>query len=177
VRGTPDSVLYTIRRLASRARCEQHAPWHKPLHHINLGVACTTGTSGQNYSYATVGGGNGSSASGARPWSAAAAGTSPLAALRLSAAAVITPLRPLRQRSLAAATTPRRVTELRSQAAASTPPRLSSCGWRRFLQRGLGYFRSSERWQVQRRLGRYAAVVGGLADTASGSYAVVAAAT
>jgi hypothetical protein len=32
--------------------------------HINLGVACTTGTSGQNYKYCTVGGGHGNTASG-----------------------------------------------------------------------------------------------------------------
>jgi hypothetical protein len=32
--------------------------------HVNLGVACTTGTSGQNYSYATVGGGHSNVASG-----------------------------------------------------------------------------------------------------------------
>jgi hypothetical protein len=32
--------------------------------HVNLGVACTTGTSGQNYKYCTVGGGMGNTASG-----------------------------------------------------------------------------------------------------------------
>jgi hypothetical protein len=32
--------------------------------HINLGVACTTGTSGQNYKYCTVGGGHGNTANG-----------------------------------------------------------------------------------------------------------------
>ena len=32
--------------------------------HVNLGVACTTGTSGQNYKYCTVGGGRGNTASG-----------------------------------------------------------------------------------------------------------------
>ncbi len=32
--------------------------------HVNLGVACTTGTSGQNYGYATVGGGRGNAAIG-----------------------------------------------------------------------------------------------------------------
>jgi hypothetical protein len=34
--------------------------------HVNLGVSCTTGTSGQNYDYSTVGGGLDNSASGAR---------------------------------------------------------------------------------------------------------------
>jgi hypothetical protein len=32
--------------------------------HVNLGVACTTGTSGQDYKYCTVGGGHGNTASG-----------------------------------------------------------------------------------------------------------------
>ena len=32
--------------------------------HVNLGVACTTGTSGQNYKYCTVGGGHGNTANG-----------------------------------------------------------------------------------------------------------------
>ncbi len=37
---------------------------NKDSTHVNLGVACTTGTSGQNYKYCTVGGGLGNTASG-----------------------------------------------------------------------------------------------------------------
>jgi len=59
VRGAPDSVLYTIRRLGI-ARGGSNNMLHGSLRetHVNLGVSCTTGTVSQTYGYATVGGGS-----------------------------------------------------------------------------------------------------------------------
>jgi hypothetical protein len=58
VRGTPDSVLYTVRQLGiARGGSANMLYGNLRQTHTNLGVACTTGTSGQNYGYATVGGG------------------------------------------------------------------------------------------------------------------------
>jgi hypothetical protein len=65
VRGTPDSVLFTIRQLGiARGGASNMLHGTNRFTHVTLGVACTTGTSGQNYSYATVGGGNANVASG-----------------------------------------------------------------------------------------------------------------
>jgi len=58
VRGTPDSVLYTIRRLGiARGGADNMLYGSYRITHTNLGVACTTGTNGQNYDYCTVAGG------------------------------------------------------------------------------------------------------------------------
>jgi len=66
VRGTPDSVLYTIRQLGiARGGADNMLYGIYRFTHINLGVACTTGTSGQDYEYCTVGGGYGNKALGA----------------------------------------------------------------------------------------------------------------
>jgi len=58
VRGTPDSVLYTIRQLGiARGGANNMLYGSYRYTHTNLGVACTTGTNGQDYYYCTVGGG------------------------------------------------------------------------------------------------------------------------
>jgi hypothetical protein len=58
VRGTPDSVLYTIRRLGiARGGSDNMLHGSFRQSHVNFGVSCTTGVSGQNYSNTTVGGG------------------------------------------------------------------------------------------------------------------------
>jgi hypothetical protein len=58
VRGTPDSVLYTIRQLGiARGGANNMLYGTFRQSHVNLGVACTTGLSSQNRSYITVGGG------------------------------------------------------------------------------------------------------------------------
>ena len=65
VRGTQDSVLFTIRQLGiARGGANNMLYGSYRYTHINLGVACTTGTSGQNYLYCTVGGGGANTASG-----------------------------------------------------------------------------------------------------------------
>jgi hypothetical protein len=65
VRGTPDSVLYTIRQLGiARGGAYNMLYGSYRYTHTNLGLACTTGTSGQNYNYCTVGGGKYNTASG-----------------------------------------------------------------------------------------------------------------
>jgi hypothetical protein len=65
VRGTPDSVLFTIRRLGiARGGASNMLHGTSRQTHTNLGVACTTGTSGQNREYCTVGGGDGNRAKG-----------------------------------------------------------------------------------------------------------------
>ncbi|MCL6465253.1 MAG: tail fiber domain-containing protein [candidate division WOR-3 bacterium] len=65
VRGTPDSVLYTIRQLGiARGGANNMLYGSARYTHTNLGVACTTGTSGQDYYYCTVGGGYRNTASG-----------------------------------------------------------------------------------------------------------------
>jgi hypothetical protein len=64
VRGTPDSVLFTIRQLGIARGGAGNMLWGTSRNtHTNLGVACTTGTSGQNHSSATVGGGERNKAS------------------------------------------------------------------------------------------------------------------
>ena len=63
VRGTPDSVLFTIRQLGIARGGAGNTLWGDYRYtHTNLGVACTTGTPGENQSYATVGGGYGNKA-------------------------------------------------------------------------------------------------------------------
>ncbi len=63
VRGTPDSVLYTIRRLGiARGGSDNMLFGDFRTSHTNLGVACTTGTDGQNYGFCSVGGGRGNKA-------------------------------------------------------------------------------------------------------------------
>jgi len=65
VRGTPDSVLYTIRQLGIARGGANNMLWgNNRFTHVNFGVACTTGTSGQNYQYITIGGGYHNVASG-----------------------------------------------------------------------------------------------------------------
>jgi len=59
VRGTPDSVLYTIRQLGIARGGAGNILYGTGRHtHVNLGVACTTGTSEENNFYCTVGGGH-----------------------------------------------------------------------------------------------------------------------
>jgi hypothetical protein len=63
VRVGGDSVLYTIRQLGiARGGAGNILYGNRCQTHTNLGVSCTTGTSGQNYSYATVGGGGNNAA-------------------------------------------------------------------------------------------------------------------
>jgi hypothetical protein len=58
VRGTPDSVLYTVNRLGiARGGSSNMLYGSFRQSHVNFGVSCTTGASGQDYSNATVGGG------------------------------------------------------------------------------------------------------------------------
>jgi hypothetical protein len=58
VRGTSDSVLFTIRELGIARGSSDNMLWGNMRQtHTNLGVACTTGTSGQDYDCATVSGG------------------------------------------------------------------------------------------------------------------------
>jgi hypothetical protein len=58
VRGTLDSVLYTIRQLGiARGGANNMLYGSNRFTHTNLGVACTTGTYWQNYGFCTVGGG------------------------------------------------------------------------------------------------------------------------
>jgi len=58
VRGTPDSVLYTIRPLGiARGGVNNMLYGNYRYTHVNFGVACTTGRSGQNDVYCTIGGG------------------------------------------------------------------------------------------------------------------------
>lgn len=63
VRGTPDSVLFTIRQLGI-ARNGNMLYGNYRYTHTNLGRACTTGTAGQDYTSCTVGGGYLNTASG-----------------------------------------------------------------------------------------------------------------
>ena len=65
VRVGSDSVLYTIRRLGIARGGAGNVLHGDSAHtHVNLGVACTTGTSGEDHAYCTVGGGNGNHATG-----------------------------------------------------------------------------------------------------------------
>jgi len=64
VRGTPDSVLYTIRQLGvARGGSDNMLYGTYCFTHTNLGVACTTGINSQNHQFCTVGGGFGNRAS------------------------------------------------------------------------------------------------------------------
>uniref|UniRef100_A0A7V0Z6Q4 Uncharacterized protein n=1 Tax=candidate division WOR-3 bacterium TaxID=2052148 RepID=A0A7V0Z6Q4_UNCW3 len=59
VRGTPDSVLFTIRRLGiARGGANNMLYGLSRITHTNLGVACTTGVSTEDRDFCTVGGGN-----------------------------------------------------------------------------------------------------------------------
>lgn len=61
-RSGGDSVLYTINRLGlAKGGAGSALYGNNRFTHVNLGIACTTGTSGQNYSYVTIGGGYGNS--------------------------------------------------------------------------------------------------------------------
>jgi hypothetical protein len=65
VRGTPDSVLFTVHDLGIARGGASNLLYGNTRHtHVNFGAACTTGTSGQNLDYCTVGGGFGNTASG-----------------------------------------------------------------------------------------------------------------
>ena len=65
VRQGSDSVLYTIRNLGvARGGAGNVLHGNQVFTHVNLGSSSTTGTSGQNYAYATVGGGYGNQATG-----------------------------------------------------------------------------------------------------------------
>lgn len=58
VRGLPDSVLYTIRQLGiARGGANNMLYGTNCYTHVNLGIACTTGVSGADHGYCTVGGG------------------------------------------------------------------------------------------------------------------------
>jgi len=58
-RGEPDSVLFTFRRLGiARGGASNMLFGDGRQTHVNLGVACTTGTQGQDLAYCTVGGGD-----------------------------------------------------------------------------------------------------------------------
>jgi len=58
VRGTPDSVLFTIRQLGiARGESDNMLLGSLRFTHTNLGVACTTGSSLYDYYYCTVTGG------------------------------------------------------------------------------------------------------------------------
>ncbi|MFO7676178.1 MAG: hypothetical protein R6X12_07690 [bacterium] len=60
-----DSVLYTIRNLGiARGGARNMLHGNQAFTHVNLGIACTTGESGQNRYYATVSGGQRNTASG-----------------------------------------------------------------------------------------------------------------
>ena len=65
MRSGSDSVLYTIHNLGiARGGAANALYGTNRYSHVNFGVACTTGANGQNYSYATVGGGDHNTASG-----------------------------------------------------------------------------------------------------------------
>jgi hypothetical protein len=58
IRGTPDSVLYTVNRLGiARGGANNMLYGSFRQSHVNFGVSCTTGASGQDYSNTTVSGG------------------------------------------------------------------------------------------------------------------------
>ena len=62
VTDTADSTIMTRGRWGI-ARCGNTLYGNADSTHVSLGLACTTGTSGQNYTYCTVGGGDGNIAS------------------------------------------------------------------------------------------------------------------
>jgi hypothetical protein len=73
VRGTPDSVLYTANLLGiARGGAGNMLYGIFRSTHINFGVSCTTGTSGQDNQYCTIGGGSSNHAAGF--WSTVAGG-------------------------------------------------------------------------------------------------------
>ncbi|MGB3342265.1 MAG: hypothetical protein WBB37_12395 [bacterium] len=58
VRGTPDSVLFTTNYLGIARGGADNVLYGSNVHtHTNFGMACTTGLTGQNYTYITVSGG------------------------------------------------------------------------------------------------------------------------
>ncbi|HTW92987.1 MAG TPA: hypothetical protein VMH22_14945 [bacterium] len=58
VRGTPDSVLYTVHRLGiARGGASNMLYGTYRQSHVNFGVACTTGVSGSDYAHVVVSGG------------------------------------------------------------------------------------------------------------------------
>lgn len=58
VRGTPDSVLFTTRECGLSRGGSSNMLWGtQQKTHVNFGVACTTGVSSVNYSYAMIAGG------------------------------------------------------------------------------------------------------------------------
>jgi len=58
VRGTPDSVLYTVNRLGiARGGSDNMFYGNFRQSHVNFGVSCTTGASGRDFSNVTVSGG------------------------------------------------------------------------------------------------------------------------
>jgi hypothetical protein len=60
VRGTPDSVLFTMNNLGIARGGASNVLYGDSVHtDVNLGVACTTGSSGQDHIYATISGGYG----------------------------------------------------------------------------------------------------------------------
>lgn len=66
VRGTPDSVLFTVRRLGiARGAANNGLLGNNRYNHINFGYQCTTGTSGADNNNCTVGGGQANTAGGA----------------------------------------------------------------------------------------------------------------
>ncbi len=66
VRGTPDSVLFTVRRLGiARGASNNVLYGNNRYNHINFGYQCTTGTSGADNNNCTVGGGQANTAGGA----------------------------------------------------------------------------------------------------------------
>ena len=65
VRSGSDSVLYTVNKLGiAKGGASNKLHGTQAFTHVNFGTACTTGTSGLNRAYATVGGGSGNCASG-----------------------------------------------------------------------------------------------------------------
>ncbi|MEO0073148.1 MAG: hypothetical protein ABIK43_00610 [candidate division WOR-3 bacterium] len=65
VRGTPDSVLFTVKQLGIARGGASNVIWGGGRHtHTNLGNACTTGMAGFDCYYCAVGGGFGNSAAG-----------------------------------------------------------------------------------------------------------------
>ncbi|MBN2466480.1 hypothetical protein JXD38_12745 [candidate division WOR-3 bacterium] len=58
VRGTPDSVLFTVNWLGmAKGNAGNMLYGDSVFTHVNLGAVCTTGTDGQDFAYATVAGG------------------------------------------------------------------------------------------------------------------------
>jgi len=65
VRGTPDSVLFSSNVICiARGDADNMFYGDSIYTHINFGIACTTGASGQSHAYATVSGGGRNTANG-----------------------------------------------------------------------------------------------------------------